>query len=66
VNVFGLIVALLVGSLNVALISEVTGTSVAPSAGMVLSTFGGTLSPDNFVAADAAFFVADSTPLIPK
>jgi hypothetical protein len=40
VNVFVLIVGLLIGSLNVALTSEVTGTSVAPSAGIVLITFG--------------------------
>jgi hypothetical protein len=34
VNVFSLIVRLSIGSLNIALTSEVTGTSVAPSAGM--------------------------------
>jgi hypothetical protein len=73
VNVFVLIVGLLIGSLNVALTSEVTGTSVAPSAGRVLSTYGGSFSPlACFVAAAAAeaaaaaFSVADSAPLIPK
>lgn len=44
VNVFSLIVGLLIGSLNVALISELTGTCVDPSAGIVLSTFGGPFS----------------------
>src|ERR671923_2495873 len=77
VNVFSLIVGLLIGSLNVALISELTGTCVAPSAGIVLSTFGGSFSTAGaaapaFVtvatvaAAAAAFSVADSDALVPK
>src|ERR671922_538280 len=76
VNVFSLIVGLLIGSLNVALISELTGTCVAPSAGIVLSTFGGPFStavaaPAFVTAAPAAaaavaFSVADSVALVPK
>ena len=76
VNVFSLIVGLLIGSLNVALISELTGTCVAPSAGIVLSTFGGSFSTGaaapafvivaTVAAAAAAFSVADSDALVPK
>src|SRR3712207_290938 len=72
VNVFSLMVGLLIGSLNVALISEVMGTCVAPSAGIVLSTFGGSFSSAAaaadapFVTAAAAFSVADSAALVPK
>src|SRR5215218_7319189 len=78
-NVFSLIVGLLIGSLNVALTSELTGTWVASSAGIVLSTFGGSFSegagaaaPAAFVtavvvaAAAVAFSVADSAALVPK
>jgi hypothetical protein len=55
--------------------SDVTGTSVAPSAGEVSSTFGGALSPAaafSVAAAVAAavaataFSVADSVALVPK
>src|SRR5215213_2406695 len=79
VNVFSLIVGLLIGSLNVAVISELTGTCIASSAGIVLSTFGtfsGSFSsaaaPAAFVtvapaaAAAVAFSVADSAALVPK
>ena len=75
VNVFSLIVGLLIGSLNVAVISEVMGTCVAPSAGIVLSTCGGSFSSAAapaaaaaapFVTAAVAFSVADSAALVPK
>ena len=60
------IVGLFIDSLNVAVTSELTGTPVAPSAGKVFNTLGGTFSPSSPVAAVFAFSVADSTPLIPK
>ena len=60
VNVFWLIVGRLICSLNVALISKPGGTSVAPSAGMTLSTLGdGAFSSAAFVAAALAFCVVE-------
>ena len=79
VNVFSLIVGLLIGSLNVAVTSELRGTCVAPSTGIVLSTFGGYFSEaagaddPAFVTAAVvaavaavAFSVADSAAFVPK